>query len=171
MVIPEQILAHIRRRGRGQLAPLEAFTPRAHFRGDVFNVPDGDGLYVNLRAGSVSIRLFGIDAPEWGQVLAHDAWKMLAEMTMKQTVDCLHIANDRYGRLVCEVFTTSGTIPALELLLAGLAWHSTLYAPHRLDYATAQKMAQINKKGIWKLDKTTAPWTFRAMRRTCSTTS
>jgi len=167
MLIPEPILANLRRRGKAATIPAAAFEPRAVFAGNTIQVPDGDGLYLSLTAGSVHVRLFGVDAPEWGQAYAKGAWLLLSRLTLKKKITCSHIANDKYGRLVCEIFPDDGTLPALELLNAGLAWHSSMYAPHRDDYATAQAIARMYRRGIWSENNPMPPWRFRRIKKSC----
>src|SRR5712671_6067527 len=79
--------------------------PRAPITGPAW-VVDGD----SIRMAGVSIRLEGIDAPEWDQtcrdpggrtwLCGRAASNQLRERTRGQTLTCLPRARDRYGRVV-----------------------------------------------------------------------
>lgn len=89
--------------------------------GEVIHVDDGDTV-VLLVAGNqqVRVRLSSIDAPEAshtkkdkgriGQPYAENAKRYLASLVKGQTVDGNCFEQDRYGRLVCELFANGYSV-------------------------------------------------------------
>lgn len=119
---------------------------------------DGD----TLRIGVVSIRLYGIDAPEMKQTcgdwpageLAQEA---LASMVIGRKVDCVSKAHDRYGRMVA-VCTVDGVDIGAEMVRSGMAWAFSRYSVIYLDQQAEAKTAN---RGVHQYDCEPA-WAYRA---------
>lgn len=132
-------------------------------------VRDGDSLDL----GWLRIRLYGIDAPELGQicerkltqtVVSHTAKWPCGEMARQQLEDLVHRSEiecrvldvDQYGRAVaqCHVLGAGGSATDLggSLVAAGLAVAYTRYrqvAPGLVDhYLTLEKKAAGEKLGV-----------------------
>lgn len=161
MAVPPVILAALRRRRPIPRARSLKIMPRAPFHGRVVRVPDGDGCTVALARDLVPVRLYGIDAPEWGQPAARAAWLFLSRAILNQSCYFVPQDIDRYGRLVCDCYPDSGVLVALSLLSRGLAWYTPLYAPNRPEFCTAQKIARQHRLNIWRQPNPTPPWVFR----------
>ena len=82
-----------------------------------FYVVDGD----TLREGMVSIRLWGIDAPEMDTQAGRDARRYLIELTRGDEITCEQKGTDGYGRRVAICMDSLGSDLACSLLEAGHA--------------------------------------------------
>ncbi len=130
-------------------------------------VIDGDTFDI----GEIRVRLFGVDAPEAdqscgtgagaGSVWACGAW-VTQEVTLRfanRAADCTVVDTDRYGRSVARC-TVDGRDIGEQLVSEGLA---TAYRQYSLDYVTAEKSAQIARRGIWRGEvEDPASWRRRA---------
>ncbi len=129
------------------------------------SVTDGDTLSI----GDVTIRLYGIDAPEYGQACAAEGggtWRCgekatdrLVELTASHEAICVGSAFDDYGRLL-GTCTVGGTDINGTLVSEGLAWAFVRYAT---DYVPQEREAKAANLGIWRAPTQTA-WDYRAER-------
>jgi micrococcal nuclease len=136
-------------------------TPGEVITGNVVSFADGDGFRLNLPGRTANIRLWAIDAPEWGQHHARQAWLHLQSLVWGRPVTCYIHDRDRYGRLVCECYTNAPFSLNLIQVLYGFAWHCPKYAPDEIHYRDAQRLARINRRGIWVADNPVPPWVYR----------
>jgi endonuclease YncB( thermonuclease family) len=114
-------------------------------------VVDGDTLQI----GDVTIRLFGIDAPEADQTCqsdSGDSWpcgvwvtEQVAARFGGQMADCATLEQDRYGRDVARCHVARQDVGRV-LVAAGLA---TAYRAYAWDYDLEEKSAQLARLGIW----------------------
>jgi endonuclease YncB( thermonuclease family) len=128
-------------------APLERQPPLV---GQAWIV-DGD----SIRMAGRSIRLDGIDAPEWDQTCLDaggQAWRCgraasraLRERTRGQTVSCRPRAFDRYGRTVAVCALTDGSDLNAWMVRQGWAVASGFGGM----YASEQAEAKAARRGIW----------------------
>lgn len=129
-------------------------------------VVDGDGLHI----GPVTIRIHGIDAPEFDQncprlsgggwACGAEAAKRLRALAEGRQVFCEALDTDRYGRTVarCRV----GEVDLAERLVSeGLAW---AYVRYSTDYAAIEAESRRAGRGVWQADAQ-PPWAYRADRR------
>lgn len=108
-----------------------------------------------LKVGSVTVRLFGIDAPETdqtckranGKVWSCGKWatRQARRQYQGKTALCQKIDIDRYGRTVARCFNDGQDIAAV-LVRRGIA---QAYQRYSLDYVSAEKEASIADRGIW----------------------
>ncbi|UJW79454.1 thermonuclease family protein [Hydrogenophaga sp. SL48] len=136
---------------------------------EVRNVHDGDTFTCVTEAGTLRIRVAGIDAPEVGQSYWRVSRDLLRSNTPAgSTVDCYKV--DRYERQVCRVHTPEGKDVAMGLVEAGLAWHTVKYreeqAPHeQAAYAAAEERARNTRKGLLTLSEPQEPSVCREQRK------
>lgn len=113
-------------------------------------VYDGDTLRARCPDGTVTVRMFGIDAPEmkqepWG-ARSRDALRALlpqrAEITLRVR------DQDRYGRTVAQVLVGERDA-GLELVRQGRA---VVYAQYNdsIAYRQAETEARQARRGIWE---------------------
>jgi len=129
------------------------------------SVIDGDTLTV----GAVTVRLYGIDAPEAGQkcekatnrtwscgTAATDALAALAE---GRDVVCTVNGKDDFDRLLAEC-AVEGTNINETMVRNGHAWAFVKFAD---DYVDAEQEARIDLVGVFQAP-TMPPWEYRAQR-------
>lgn len=108
------------------------------------------------------IRLFGIDAPEYGQSCGpldcgEAAFDTLADILSAGPVRCDPVSTDRYGRSLARC--RAGFLDVnREMIRRGMAWAFMRYAD---DYAADEKAARATGIGIWQ-HPSQPPWEYRA---------
>lgn len=128
------------------------------FCGRPFLAFDGDTIRC-----SISMRIYGIDAPEEGQpyfMQSREALTLFLKMeeltSWRKTRFSLKGIDD-YGRLivVITIETPKGTVDVGQWMVErGHAWA-------RGAYAAEQVQAQLKRRGLWKLKKPVPPWEYR----------
>jgi endonuclease YncB( thermonuclease family) len=114
-------------------------------------IVDGD----SIRIGSISIRLDGIDAPEWDQTCTDSggrtwacgraATRHLKEHAAGRTLRCQPKAIDRYGRTIATCLLPDGSDVNAWLVREGWA---VAYGFSRI-YTAEEADAKAAKRGIW----------------------
>lgn len=141
---------------------LDCASPTSVHDGDTFRCLNGD---LNF-----PVRIAGIDAPETGQAFWRVSRDLLkAQLTAGVFVDCYKV-DEKYGRQVCRVTTTDGHDIALELVRAGVAWHTVKYrdeqTPHEQErYSAAEASARERGLGLWSLPDPQEPGACRALKK------
>jgi len=129
-------------------------------------VRDGD----SLRLAGLSLRLFGIDAPERGQDCDLDgepwpcgiwAQEVLTRATAGQTLHCLAVETDRYGRTVATCQAEGRDLGSL-MVISGAASAYTRYSGR---YLPKEALARAAGRGIWG-GQMVAPSAYRAVLQT-----
>ena len=115
-------------------------------------IVDGD----SIRLAGRSIRLDGIDAPEWDQTCLDGsgrAWRCgraagqaLRERIRGQTVSCRPRALDRYGRTIAACALADGSDLNAWMVREGWAIASGFGGA----YAAEQEQAKAARRGIWE---------------------
>lgn len=164
--IPPQILNAINRRGKRVIPPAQGARAPAVMHGLCIHVPDGDGMSVLSNGAVVSVRLWGIDAPEIGQRYAQSARNVLMRLALRQVVYFARRDICPYGRTVAQVATYHAADLGLIMLLNGLAWHLPRFTNHDPTYGAAMRYARFYRRGIWHDNDVAPPWKFRHARRT-----
>lgn len=127
---------------------------------------DGDTVYVVGGPVRACVRLFGIDAPEWGQSGAGNARAGLQGLTKGVPVEVCPKGFDRYGRIVATLRTRAVADVGLCLLNFGLVWWEHRFAREASTYRDAQAAARAAHVGLWEGSSWGfAPWVFRRRRR------
>lgn len=126
---PARRLAFFLRRASALLMALAiaaaAFAPNAgaqslpELQARVGKVIDGDTF--TLRGEPRSIRVWGLDAPEWDQKGGSGATATLRDLISGATLLCQVRDLDRYGRLVGQCFLPDGRDIAAEMIRSGAA--------------------------------------------------
>jgi len=125
---------------------------------------DGDTIEIN----GVTIRLYGIDAPENGQVCTtrqgkkyncgKAAEKGLAAL-IHSDVSCTGENYDQYDRLIAICYSNNREINK-QMVLSGWA---LAYVKYSTDYIEFERTAQREKRGIWA-GKFESPADFRSSK-------
>jgi endonuclease YncB( thermonuclease family) len=136
-------------------------TPAFDVTGRVVGISDGDTLSI-LDSGNQqhTIRLFGIDTPEWDQPHGSAAEKALAEMVSKQSVGVVTIETDSFGRTVGTIYLGDKDIN-LAMIEGGHAWWFRKYAPYERHLEAAEQDARAARRGLWASPNPVPPWNWR----------
>jgi micrococcal nuclease len=126
--------------------------------GDTFDLLTDDNR--NIR-----VRLFGIDCPERGQPFYKVCKNALADRCNGQPLKIIKRDQDRYKRMVADVYTVTDNQWINEQMVAcGFAWHFTRYSNNSI-LAAAGQQAKAAKLGLWKDPSPVAPWEWRQQKR------
>lgn len=135
--------------------------------GIVTRVIDGDTIDVQLTSGSIRVRLNGVDTPERGQPWGREATQALAALVIAKRVDLEPFTQDRYDRLVANVFI--GSVIVNDVLVSqGHAWAYRRYLSRdNLELCGVEAAARKAKRGLWALraEDRAAPWDWRKRPR------
>ena len=124
-------------------------------------VQDGDSI---IRGDGVRMRLYGIDAPERDQPYGREARKVLKQY-MPLVAKMKEYDEDRYGRLIVELFTEDDKSINAAMICSGAAWWYEYYAPDRPQFKQCQANAQKNKLICWiSTDMRDASEAFRVFK-------
>lgn len=143
-----------------------AISPAWAWPGVVVRVLDGDTVLVvpaGVTDAEISVRLYGIDAPELkqkGGKASRDELKAL--LRPGDTVEVVSINADRYHRSAALV-TRQGRTVNLEMLRQGQAWLYTKYckASFCRKWAKAEAKARKEALGLWAEADSVPPWQWR----------
>ena len=114
---------------------------------------DGDSLLV----GSTEVRLYGIDAPEWGQSCTRggQSWdcgaaasNALAKLVSGRSVMCWSMGVDDFGRTLARC-TSNGVDVNQRMVAQG---HAVAFRKYASDYVAAEEQAKAAKLGLWSGD-------------------
>jgi endonuclease YncB( thermonuclease family) len=139
----------------------------AAWEGIVVKVLDGDSLQVREEKTVREIRLYGIDAPEYGQAYGKRARRFARRLAHRQPVRVEVLDIDRYGRAVSLVWTAEHMLNR-ELVRAGLAWHYPRYCrrqPLCSELEELQAAARKQELGLWRAADPLPPWQWKRQNR------
>lgn len=129
-------------------------------QGKVTRVIDGNTLEFTSSLGETyTIVLSGIDCPELTQAFGDEARICLEKLTLNKKATVTVKGKDRTGNAIAEVMVDGKKDPRIQLLKDGLAWTEEGSSASELEsYKVA---SQMKKKGLWKDENPTPPWTYR----------
>jgi len=137
--------------------------------GDTFHGRRSPGLLLNgakpIRDTLVSVRLWGVDAPEKRQPWGDEARAALAGMIEGKTVHVTVVDVDAYHRVVGHV-RLHGMDVNQEMVAQGHAWMFRKYTDSpSLD--VWEQVARRERRGLWAADSGTRipPWEWRHRKR------
>jgi endonuclease YncB( thermonuclease family) len=138
--------------------------------GRVVGVTDGDTIKVlTAQKQLLRVRVTWIDAPERSQAFGQRAKQAMSALVFGKDVELRFHTVDRYGRLVCMVFS-GGTDAGLELIKERFAWAYTKFLPEasvetQQSYTAAESAARVARTGLWVDTNPVAPWEYRQAER------
>lgn len=135
--------------------------------GSVTRVADGDSFEMKLldSGQTARVRLFGIDAPERGQAHANKARSFTQNLLQGQKLSLDIIEEDRFGRLVANVYLDDGRLVNHLIVQAGYAWWFQRFAPNDGNLAALEAEARKNRRGLWQDANPLPPWEFRRKKQ------
>ena len=151
--------------------PAWAVEVGERFQARVVEVKDGDTIVVvrgNDTLDLITIRLYGIDAPEDGQPYGKQAARALRKMVGKKVVEVeVMQKRDRYKRVV-GVVRHKGEDVGRKLLADGWAWVDYRHCkPSRLCrgyWVEVRRAQQKGSEGLWKSALSVPPWEWRRVK-------
>ncbi len=147
--------------GADYIADIITKAPPMH--GNVLRVFDGDTAVVTDGEGNeVTVRLYGVDAPEHGQRYGEESRSTLYGLIYGKTVALTVIDMDRYGRSVAILETDNITVNE-EMLRAGMAWYYGAYCKKYFcgSWEKLAAEAKAGRIGLWKDSRPVTPWEYR----------
>lgn len=136
--------------------------------GVVVRVSDGDTLRVRVVEKEITLRVYGIDAPEKKQEGGPAAKEFLEELLTTQRVTLEVLDTDKYGRSVAIVRLADGATVQSKLLAGGHAWVYPQYC-RRVECSAWKEQeyaAKVPGLGLWAEANPTPPWQWRKDRKT-----
>lgn len=141
--------------------PQLAAINRNGLHGRVTSVIDGDSLRIRLAGGGRwEARLYGIDAPEHDQPHGAAAERALARKLLWRAVDIEVVDIDSYGRQVVLLYRRGKPVN-YDMVCEGHAWWYVRYAPDDSELEGCQRLAQVQKLGLWASGIPIPPWEWR----------
>ncbi len=142
--------------------------PAAAWQGTVTRINDGDTVTLKRdapRRNTVTVRLYGIDAPELAQAFGKQAARRLAAQLPAGTrVDVDTQYTDPHGRDVA-VLRAGNVVINERLIASGSAWVFSRYCKARFcrQWRALEKKARTDRIGLWREGNPTPPWTWRRL--------
>ncbi len=128
------------------------------YNGSIIRVVDGDTYIFQTEEGSLTVRMYGTDAPERDQPYAKESANFLKQYLNKEaTLKANGV--DRYARTLGILYINNQDINLLSIK-NGCAWHFKRYSSD-VQYAQAEEYARKNKLGLWALPNAVPPWNWR----------
>lgn len=127
-------------------------SPALGYVASVKSVHDGDSLTVRRSDKTlVTLRLYGIDAPELKQAYGIHAKQLLSSLAGRQRLLVEPLDTDRYGRTVALVRLPDGTLLNEALVVEGLAWVYDAYCHADLcpRLRELEQQARRERRGLW----------------------
>jgi len=135
--------------------------PGQSFTGKIEEVTDGDTFDIRRSiGGQVTVRLFGVDAPEssqpYGTAATRAARRIIDGSSVRVAVEDV----GRYGRAVARIEVGGGDLSEM-MVRRGYGWHYGHYAPDATELARLERQARNAKRGLWKQATPIPPWEWR----------
>jgi len=140
--------------------------PLQAYEAVVARILDGDSFRVRHGRSIETIRLYGIDCPEYRQEGWQQAKKMTQALLGKGPIDIQSMDVDRYGRTVALVHAQGRLINA-ELVASGWAWLYRRYChaqPFCRQLETLERDARLHDRGVWAQKRPVPPWVWKRQR-------
>lgn len=128
------------------------------FEGKVIRVIEGDVLLFQTTDSTFTVRLYGVDAPDIGQIFSTETIKYLedylwadARITMKKNFnqDGINVTLSIRDKNINK-----------ELVKNGYAWYDRIHCVDA-DLARSEEQARDKKLGLWINKNPVPPWEFR----------
>ncbi len=129
----------------------------------VVKVIDGDSIEVNIGNKKITVRLWGIDTPEYRQPYSKAAKKETRRLLHKKTITLEVKDWDAYGRMVALVRLDNGLLVNEELVKSGYAWVHVYYCKVAIcqKWKGYEQQARQERLGLWREKNPVAPWVWK----------
>ncbi len=145
---------------RSNLPP--AVSELASFSALLDYVADGDSFVVRKNGSKLSIRLWGIDAPEFDQPYSQASKNTLKRLLSGEYMQVIPKDIDKYGRIVAVVNIGNLSVNS-ALVASGSAWVHAYYCkePICAYWYELEEKARNDKSGLWRGDNVIEPWVWK----------
>lgn len=128
----------------------------------VVKIIDGDSVEVYRRGARTTVRLYGIDTPEWKQPSSNLAKEYLQKKIGGRRVAIVPFYRDTYGRTIAIVRHESTNLNEV-LVEKGLAWVHVYYCtkPMCAQWKKLERDARISRRGLWRQANPVPPWVWK----------
>lgn len=133
----------------------------------VKKIIDGDSIVVTHGTKNITVRLWGIDTPEYRQAFSKAAKKYTTKLLADKEI-ALEVKDwDKYGRMVALVKMRNGRYANEELIRAGYAWVHIYYCKEAIceKWQRYEKNARKKRLGLWREKSPVAPWIWKRKHR------
>jgi endonuclease YncB( thermonuclease family) len=148
----------------GVVSPVEGLgSGKSHgFNAKVLWVIDGDSVEVSRHGAKSTIRLYGIDTPEWKQPYSNLAKEYLQKEIAGERVEIVPFYRDTYGRTIAIVKHKSKNLNEV-LVEKGFAWVHVYYCkkPICAQWKKLERDARISRRGLWRQANPVPPWVWK----------
>lgn len=128
----------------------------------VLSVTDGDTVKLETNDGIRRVRLDSIDAPEKRQAGGPESRQALRELLPNgSSVQLLPLGEDRYGRVLGQLYLPDGTNVNAAQVRQGQAWVFTRYCRAPGYWVPLEQEARRARRGLWAVPGAVEPWVFR----------
>lgn len=127
----------------------------------LLRVVDGDTIKIFENGRKVSVRLWGIDAPEMTQSFGVEARDFLHSRCASGRVEIVRKGKDKYRRILGIVFCNGENMNE-TLVQSGFAW-----AYLHKKYVPLMESAREERRGLWSERNPVAPHLWRQREGTC----
>ena len=136
------------------------------YQGIVVKIIDGDSLIVMHRGERETIRLYGIDSPEWNQPFAQLAKNYLENTVLNKKVVVERLYSDSYGRSIALLSLRNVNLNE-ELVANGFVWVHKYYCKMKIcsKWWSLEKQARNSKRGLWQEKDPIPPWIWKHRKK------
>ena len=137
------------------------------WEGVVVKVLDGDSIEIKRNGKVHTIRLYGIDTPEYKQAYSNKAKQFTKRLVKRQKVNVVEKDIDRYGRIVALV-ESRGQLVNRELVREGLAWYYSKYClaqPLCGELKDLERKARNEGRGLWRDENPISPMDWKRQQK------
>ena len=139
----------------------------AAWDGVVVKVLDGDSIEIKRNGKVHTIRLYGIDTPEYKQAYSNKAKQFTKRLVNDQRVSVEEKDIDRYGRIVALVVSRDKLVNR-ELVREGLAWYYPKYChaqPLCEELKSLEGKARKEGRGLWRDENPISPMVWKRLQK------
>jgi endonuclease YncB( thermonuclease family) len=140
------------------LIAISAIGYSQSYNGIIIRIIDGDTFVFQTEEGSLTIRMYGTDAPERDQQYSEESAGFL-KLYLNKDATLKARGVDRYGRTLGVLIIEKQDINLLSIK-GGYSWHFKRYSSDK-QYAEAEEYAKKNKLGLWNMQNPIPPWEWR----------
>lgn len=146
------------------LAPTICASEPVRVSGRVTGIVDGDTIRVRVNGIQVTVRLYGVDAPEKRQPFGARAKAFTGSLAFGKDVRLIVRSRDRNQRWIAEVLIADGESLNEQLVRSGYAWWFRRYAMNAAALRSFEEEARNARRGLWKDPRPIPPWEWRSSR-------